>query len=339
MAKQFIDPDSLDEEFYQVSPDILSSFPKFRLPLNLYFFKEEIAQLVPFYTAENRLSKDQQAEMGRLSRNGNLFVARSDHKIYARHISRQLDLVLVDKKLTTEEILYIIRHALTEKISDFYDQPVGPSLEKLKSDAWVLCEYVLEDINRIHGLIDGLHGDYSSAHLSYNTGIIGLAIFLDAQGDNLKRKTLEQLALGLFTHVLGLTRVPKFILEKKTNLTMDEQAKLTNYPMNGASIMRKLDVLEEVVLNCHLEHKETIDGKGTPRGLRGTEMSLHGRIASVCHTFCELTLARNKKVIPYEQAHQYMTSVSQKYDAKITKRLGKIVLNFIGRQKTKQLKA
>ncbi len=336
MAKKFIDPDSLDEEFYQVSPDILSSFPKFRLPLNLFLFKEEIAQLVPFYTAEDRLSKEQQAEMSRFSREGNLFVARSDHKIYARHISKQLDLVLVDKKLTLKEILYIIRHALTERISAFYDQPVSPALEKLKSDVWVLCEYVLEDRNRIRRLIDGLHAEHSSVHLSYNAGIIGLAIFLDAQGENLKRKTLEQLALGLFTHVLGLARVPKFILEKKTNLTMDEQTKLTNYPMHGASIMRKLFVMEDVTLKCHLEHKEMLDGSGTPRGIKGTEISLHGRIASVCHTFCELTLTRNEKTLPYEKALEHMNSIANKYDPKVLKRLSKIILNFIVWQKTKK---
>ncbi|MFO7728992.1 MAG: HD domain-containing phosphohydrolase [Desulfonatronovibrio sp.] len=336
MAQTTIDAENLNEEFYQVSPDILESFPKFRLPLNLYHFNEDIAQLTPFYYAEKRLSKDQQKDMTRLSREGSLFVSRSDHKIYAKHISKQLDLILVDKNLTTDEITYIIKYALTDKISAFYDQPVIPVLEKLKSDIWVLTEYLWTEKTRINHLLDLLHDEHSNSHLSYNSGIIGLAIFMEAQGEGLKRKTLDQLALGLFTHILGLTRVPNFILEKKTNLTRDEQAKLTNYPMNGAAIMRKLDVMEEVVLNCHLEHKEMIDGSGLPRGLRGTEISLHGRIAAVCHTFCELTMTRNEKALPYDKALEYMMSASRKYDPKITKRLNKVILNLMGREKLKK---
>ncbi|MFP4084531.1 MAG: HD-GYP domain-containing protein [Desulfonatronovibrio sp.] len=336
MAQTTIDTESLNEEFYQVSPDILDSFPKFRLPLNLYHFKEDIAQLTPFYYAENRLTKDQQKDMTRLSREGSLFVSRSDHKIYAKHISKQLDLILVDKNLTRDEITYIIKYALTDKISKFYDQPVAAVLEKLKSDIWVLTEYLWTERTRINHLLDLLHDEYSHTHLSYNSGIIGLAIFMEAQGESLKRKTLDQLALGLFTHMLGLTRVPKFILEKKTNLSRDEQAKLTNYPMNGAAIMRKLDVMEDVVLNCHLEHREMIDGSGLPRGLKGTEITLHGRITAVCHTFCELTMTRDGKALSCDKALEYMMSASQKYDPKITRRLNSVILNLIGRQRLEQ---
>ncbi|MFN2267722.1 MAG: HD-GYP domain-containing protein [Desulfonatronovibrio sp.] len=333
MSKKNIDPQSLNEEFYQVSAEILESFPKFRLPLNLYQYNEKIAQLTPYYTAENRIQQEQKREMVKKSREGLLFVSRSDHKIYAKHISKQLDLVLMDKNLTTGEIVYILRYALTEKIDEFYEQPVGSALENLSKDIGVLTEYLCTENQRIDYLLDFLHEEYSFTNLSYNSGIIGLAIFLNAQGDDFKRKTLDQMALGLFTHLLGLIRVPKFILEKTTNLSRDEQAKLTNYPMNGAGLMRKLDVLEDITLNCHLEHKEMMDGSGIPRGLKGNELSLHGRITAVVHAFCELTMPKNGKCLPYENALEYLVKAEQKYDCRITKRLNKVILNLLGRKK------
>ncbi|WP_051617242.1 HD-GYP domain-containing protein [Desulfonatronovibrio hydrogenovorans] len=336
MTQKSIDPENLNEEFYQVSSEILASFPKFRLPLNLYQFKEDIAQLIPYYFADTRLNQDMQKEIARLSREGQLFVARSDHKIYAKHISKQLDLVLVDKKLTTGEIVYIFRHALTERIKEFYEQPVKPALEKLNSDILVLTEYLWQDNHRINSLLGLLHEEYSMVNLSYNSGILGLAIFIDAQSGGLKRKTLDQLGLGLFTHVLGLTRVPAFILEKKTNLSRDEQSKLTNYPMAGAGIMRKLDVLEETVLNCHLDHKELMNGSGIPRGLKGTEISLAGKITSTVHAYSELTLLRNSQAIPGEKALEYLIQSSTKYDPKMTRRLNKIILNLLVKQKMKK---
>ncbi|RQD67960.1 MAG: HD family phosphohydrolase [Desulfonatronovibrio sp. MSAO_Bac4] len=332
MKQTDIDTQTLNEEFYQISPDILASFPKFRLPLNLYRFDEKISQLAPYYKKGNRLQQEQQREMAKISREGQLFVSREDHKIYAKHISKQLDLVLMDKHLTTGEIVYIIKYALTEKIDDFFEQPVDAALSKLFSDTKVVTEYIISELDNINHLLNQLHEDYSNAHLCYNSSILGLAVFLDAQGEEYKRKALDQLALGLFTHGLGLSRIPKFILEKKTNLTPDEQSKLTNYPMNGAGIMRKLDIMDEIVLNCHLEHKEMMDGSGIPRGMRGNELSLHGKIASVCHAFCELTLIRNDKSLPYNKALEFLTASQQKYDPKITKRLNKIVLKLMGRQ-------
>lgn len=328
MNNNSFDPDSLNEEYYQVSPEILDCFPKFRLPLNLYQYSEKIAQLAPFYTAETRLHQEQQREMLQLSRAGHLFVSRADHKIYARHISRQLDMVLMDNKLTAEEIVYIFRYALTDKINGFYDQPVKPALDKLKSDVLVLTQYLTEDLSRINGLLGYLHNEYSHVNLAYNAGITGLAVYIDIQGKDLKRKTVDQLALGLFTHVLGLTRVPAFILEKKTNLSREEKAKLVNYPMTGAGVMRKLDVLEDVVLNCHLEHKELMDGTGLPRGIKGNETSLYGKIAAAVHAFFELSMVRNDKAVPADKVLEYLIKAESKYDTRITKRMNRVLLDL-----------
>lgn len=332
MTEKNTDSQSLNEEFYQISEAILSSFPKFRLPLNIYFYNQKVSQLMPYYKAETRLHQEKQREMSKLSREGLLFVSRSDHKIYAKHISKQLDLVLMDKHLTTEETVYIIRYALTDKIQKFYDQPVPNVLEQLNNDIRVLTEYICTDREKTRDLLDQLHQDYSDPGLSYNSGIIGLAVFLELHGEECRRKALDQLALGLFTHLLGLTRVPKFILEKTTNLSREEQMKLTNYPMTGAGIMRKLDIVEDIVLNCHLEHKELLDGSGSPRGMKDTEMSLHGKLASLVHAFCEVTMTRKGKALPMDKAVQYMTGARQKFDSSLAKGLEKIILEHLERK-------
>ena len=36
------------EEYYQISQEILTSFPKYRLPLPLFIFRQEIGQLQTF---------------------------------------------------------------------------------------------------------------------------------------------------------------------------------------------------------------------------------------------------------------------------------------------------
>ena len=46
MAEKRADiPDALNEEYYQINPDILQSFSKFRPPLNIYRFIEDVARM------------------------------------------------------------------------------------------------------------------------------------------------------------------------------------------------------------------------------------------------------------------------------------------------------
>ena len=41
-------PDNISEEYYQISAAILSSFPKYRPPVDLFRFRDDIAQLTPY---------------------------------------------------------------------------------------------------------------------------------------------------------------------------------------------------------------------------------------------------------------------------------------------------
>ncbi|WP_457571208.1 HD-GYP domain-containing protein [Desulfovulcanus sp.] len=326
MKNKNLSVENLEEEFYQISPEILSSFPKFRLPLNLYIFKEEIAQLELYYRAGERLAKEKHEEILELSENGYIFVARSDHHIYAKHICKQLDLVLVDKNLKPNELIEIFKLALTKRINNFYDQPVKPTFEKLVSDISVLIEYLWEDQYRLKGLTKNLFDSYSLPNMAYNTGIIGIALFFDVQGKNLTKKHLSQIALGLFTYDLGLARIPKFILEKKQNLTPDEQSKINNHPLNGAKILRKLDITEGLTLQCHLEHHEYMDGSGYPRKLSGADISLSGAITALAHSFSEI-LTKTEPTPSSKEILNQLSVMKSKFNPNLLSSIFKIFLH------------
>ena len=105
-------PMNINEEYYQISGEILSSFPKFRPPVDLFRFREDIAVLAPYCVKGSRLTSDQVDEVAQLCAEGDLFVSRSDHPIYSRHIVKQLDLVLQDNNLKEAEIADICIRAL-----------------------------------------------------------------------------------------------------------------------------------------------------------------------------------------------------------------------------------
>ncbi len=65
--------DGLSQVYLQISPNILESFPKFRPPVALYKFDENIAQVKLFHKAEERLGKDKQAEVADYAQDSLLF--------------------------------------------------------------------------------------------------------------------------------------------------------------------------------------------------------------------------------------------------------------------------
>jgi HD-GYP domain-containing protein (c-di-GMP phosphodiesterase class II) len=314
-----------EEEFYQISPAILSSFPKFRLPLNLYHFKEEVGSLVPYYYAEQRLSKEKQAELAELSAQGVIFVARSDHHIYAQHISKQLDLVLVDTQLKASEIALVFKNALTEDIAAFFEQPVKPALEKLRQSISIFCEYILEDPYRIKTFYPRLHDEYSLENAAFNAGIIATAIYMQLQSELLK-KYLNQATLGFFVYDLGMAKIPGFIRKKKQNLSREEQQKFLNHPLVGGEILRKLGIEDTLSLGSLLEHHERLDGSGTPQRLKGTQISLAGRIGAVADYFVRLTLEGSPQLLPIRQAADLIYSDRTGLDPKVTGILKNITL-------------
>ncbi len=97
-------PSDITEQYYQISAEVLNSFSKYRLPIALYVFKENIGVLQPYSKREQRLTNEQVDEVQTLCKEGLLFVSRSDFPIYSEHILKQLDLILQDSHLRDKEV-------------------------------------------------------------------------------------------------------------------------------------------------------------------------------------------------------------------------------------------
>ncbi len=290
-------PDGLSEEYYQITDAILSSFNKYRPPLNIFRFKEEVARLEPYYKVGGRLSNEQIEELAVLVQEGLVFVSRADHPVYVKHISYQLDLVLVDKNLKEREIADIFQQALTRRLDEFMQQPVPVVLEKLWTDLMTLTEYIFNDIKRAKALCRRVHPTHSLANHAFNCGVVGLALhgrmceksFNEGQ---MKRKTFDHLAAGLFLHDMGMGKIPAFIREKEKPLVPDERAKVVQHPMLGYEMLAKLDLKFPEIEQCVQEHHERINGSGYPQKRSGADISAAGRLCGLVDSYCAMTVKR-----------------------------------------------
>lgn len=317
-------PDGLNEEYYQISTDILGSFNKYRPPLNIFRFKEDVARIMPYYKVGERLTNEQVDELAEMTKEGIVFVSRDDHPVYVKHISYQLDLVLVDKNLKEKEIADIFTQALTRRLEEFFDQPVKAVFDKLWVDLMVLTEYLYNDIRRSRALVRRLHTEHSLANHSVNCGFLGIALWGKLKEnsdftDAVKRNTFDRLAAGLFLHDMGMAKVAPFIRDKTSPLTPEERNKINSHPRSGAEMVNKLGIKYAEIEQCVNEHHERVNGSGYP--LKSMKQDFAARLCAVADSFCAMISKRPyAEAMPLLKAAQELSS-DGRYDKEITKAL------------------
>lgn len=312
-------PDNISEEYYQISQEILSSFPKYRPPVDLFRFREDIVQLYPYSRKGQRLSNEQIEEIQQLCRAGDLFVSRTDHHIYSQHIIKQLDLVLVDRNLKDSEIADICQRALAMRFSEFAEQPVRPLFDVLYRDVMVLTEYIWQDRHRMKLFMRRLFTEHTLAQHSLNTLTVGLWLYITVLGEGMRRRDLDRAALALILHDLGMAKVPAFILDKSTPLKPEEREKFIAHPITGFKTMHKLGLAFDEMQQAMLEHHERLDGSGYPQRAKDEQISKFGRIVAVADSFAAMITLR-----PYAPAKtplaaaQELAASRSRYDQRYT---------------------
>ena len=92
-------------------------------------------------------------------------------------------------------------------------------------------------------------------------------------------------------HDIGKIGIPDVILNKPSRLTDEEYAVMKSHVMRGANILKGFTLIDHVVEGA-MYHHERYDGKGYPKGLKGEEIPLYGRIIGVADAFDAMTANR-----------------------------------------------
>ncbi len=97
-------------------------------------------------------------------------------------------------------------------------------------------------------------------------------------------------------HDIGKIAVPDHILNKKGYLTEEERVLMQSHCENGYNILNNSErpILKTAAIVAY-QHHERWDGTGYPRGLKGEEIHIFGRITAVADVFDALSMARPYK--------------------------------------------
>jgi len=108
----------------------------------------------------------------------------------------------------------------------------------------------------------------------------------------------EELFLSsIFLHDIGKQYTSRQILHKEAGLTDEEWEIVKKHPVDGAEIFERIEGLEDIALIIRY-HQERYDGSGYPEGLKGEEIPLGARIASVLDSFDAMTHSRPYRKTP-----------------------------------------
>ncbi len=100
-----------------------------------------------------------------------------------------------------------------------------------------------------------------------------------AEREPLEEEQIHKIYLAGLLHDIGKIGIDESVLRKNGKLTPEERACICRHPSIGASILRGIKQMREIVPGV-LCHHERIDGKGYPDGLKGDEIPLTGKIVA-----------------------------------------------------------
>ena len=119
--------------------------------------------------------------------------------------------------------------------------------------------------------------DRGGALLGHSLQVALIALYLGIRQE-LEVPDLRALAAAALMHDIGMLHVDPEMLQPDHRLDAGERRQLHAHPLTATMIVRQRPEYPQAVARAILEHHERHDGSGYPRGLKGTEISVMGRI-------------------------------------------------------------
>jgi HD-GYP domain-containing protein (c-di-GMP phosphodiesterase class II) len=116
---------------------------------------------------------------------------------------------------------------------------------------------------------------------------------------------VSRVHLSGIIHDVGKIGIEDKILRKAAALTDEEYEIMKQHPMKGEHILDAVPLLKQKA-GDGLMHHENVDGSGYPRGMKGDEIPLFGRIVSVADAFDAMTTDR-----PYSKAMSFEAAIAR----------------------------
>lgn len=135
--------------------------------------------------------------------------------------------------------------------------------------------------------------DYRDTETAAHVQRVSHYCHIIAQELGLPEAECELLLFASPMHDIGKIGIPDAILQKPGKLTDEEYEEIKKHTLYGERILSNCDAeVLKVSRQIALTHHEKWDGTGYPKGLKGQQIPLYGRIAALADVFDALSSTR-----------------------------------------------
>ncbi len=139
----------------------------------------------------------------------------------------------------------------------------------------------------------------------------------------IEEEQIHKIYLAGLLHDIGKIGIDEVVLRKEGKLTDQEFDRIKKHPSIGASILREIKQMRDIVPGV-LCHHERFDGRGYPEGLVGEQIPLTGRIVGLADSFDAMTSKRTyREAMTLEQA---LAEIERGLGTQFDEKLGRIFL-------------
>lgn len=266
-----------------------------------------------------------QAHKERLHETGvkRVYVLAEHREAYERYLEENLGAVLADDGLPVTERASVFYDVSLNIVREIFDSrlPGGldsPQVRRLMGFVRKGIRFLAVD-DALKSLASLIGHDYQTYSHSVHVFVYSSAILraLDYSDEE-----LMEAGLGAMLHDMGKCHIPRSVLNKKGRLSPQEWDLIRTHPAKGVALCANVPV-SQTAINTVLLHHERVDGSGYPSGIKGHQIPLHVKAATVADVYDALTCERPyaPKVSPFEALTIMRDQMTGHFDHQVYKRL------------------
>lgn len=159
--------------------------------------------------------------------------------------------------------------------------------------------------------------NYDSHH-SISVGLLAHAI---AKWMGLEQGERMQVALAGALHDIGMSKVPKNLINTKNSLIKSEYEEVKKHTLYGYQILKGTKGLSEGAILASLQHHEREDGSGYPLSLKKENIHQYSKIVAIADIFHAMISKRSfrEEKSPFQAIEQIFTDSFGKLDPVIVR--------------------
>jgi HD-GYP domain-containing protein (c-di-GMP phosphodiesterase class II) len=171
------------------------------------------------------------------------------------------------------------------------DAQLGQALSTIETQVIIrkCANKVIENPNAILWLTRLKNSDDYTAEHSINVSLLAIAL---GRHMGMDERELENLGLCALLHDVGKVNVANEILNKSGPLNPTEFDEIAKHTIYAKKLLMERNDIYPGVIDVAYNHHERLDGKGYPRGIDGTEISMFTRVVTIVDAYDAMTSDR-----------------------------------------------